>query len=339
MTRSTDLFVSVVPERRLHPAFRALCDSRFHREAKALMNAFYVRMGDPNGNFLGDFQADGFHRRLFELACFGYLESAGFALDRSYLAPDFLVSRDGVSLAVEATTANPPTGRDTDISVRQMEQLSPEEIFEKVNREFPRRMMSILRKKLARRYDELPHCKGKPLILMVAPFFEPGAVFYNDDALVNCLYGTGDATEGSRSVIPFFFQPEARSVSAILYCNAFTVPRFFRLATPLDRTEEMVAIRRGMCYVEHSETEILLRDFEYRVGSPSWPLETWSEGVTLFHNPNALVPVPSGFLPSTSNFSVRDGCLVRDVQGFHPVVSFMIVRVSDVEATELAEAS
>ena len=47
------------------------------------MNALYQRMGDPNGNSLGDFQADGFHTRLFELACFAYLESAGFELNHS----------------------------------------------------------------------------------------------------------------------------------------------------------------------------------------------------------------------------------------------------------------
>ncbi len=336
MTRSIDLFASAVAEYRLHPAFRALRDSPFHNEAKSLMNALYQRMGDPNGNYLGDFQADGFHTRLFELACFAYLESAGFKLDHSHESPDFLASRDGINLAVEATTANPPNGRDTDISVSRMEELSAEKLFEKVNQEFPRRMASILRKKLNHRYHELPQCKGKPLILMVAPFFEPGAVFYNDDALVGCLYGLGEAAD-SRSTIPFFSQPEAESVSAVLYCNAFTVPRFFRLATRLDETEKLVAMRYGVCYVEHSETQLSLREFEYRVGSPSSPKETWSEGVTLFLNPNASVPVSPELLPSTSMFSVRDGCLVRDVQGFHPVVSCMIVHVSNTEVTELAE--
>ena len=96
-------------------------------------------------------------------------------------------------------------------------------------------------------------------------------------------------------------------------------------------------MRHGVCYAEHSETEVSLREFEYRVGSPFSPKETWSEGVTLFLNPNALVPVPPELLPCTSMFSVRDGCLVRAVQGFHPVVSYMIVHVSNTEATDLSE--
>ena len=298
------------------------------------MNALYLRMTDPNGNFLGDFQTNGFHRRLFELACFAYLESAGFDLDRSREAPDFLVSRDGISLAVEATTANPPTGRDIDISAFRMEKLTAEELFAKVNEEFPRRMASILRKKVKHRYHELPQCSGKPLILMVAPFFEAGSVFYTDDALVDCLYGLEQVSRNSRATTPFFLMPEARAVSAVLYCNAFTVPRFFRLATPMNNTEEMIAIRRGFCYIEH---EILPREFEYQVGSPTSPKENWSEGVTMFLNPNALVPILPRLLPSTSTFSVRDGNPVRDVQGFHPVVSFMTVHVSNTEVTELTE--
>ena len=64
-------------------------------------------MGDPNGNFVDDYQADGFHSRLFELACFAYLEEAGMNLDRTHEAPDFLASRGGTRIAIEAsTTAN-----------------------------------------------------------------------------------------------------------------------------------------------------------------------------------------------------------------------------------------
>ncbi|MHB1592258.1 MAG: hypothetical protein ACYCTW_12115 [Sulfuricella sp.] len=134
------------------------------------MNALYARMGDPNGNFPGDFQTEGFYSRLFELVCFAYLESAGFDLNRSYESPDFLASlRGDFIIAIEATTANPTAGRATDISLLQMPDLSEAEIFEKVENEFPRRMTSVLQKKLAYQYHDLPHCLGKPLVLMVAP--------------------------------------------------------------------------------------------------------------------------------------------------------------------------
>ena len=157
MRRLVNLFQSRMPETRLHPAFRALRDSNIHVDARSFMNALYARMGDPNGNFPGDFQTEGFHSRLFELACFAYLENAGFELNRSYESPDFLASsRDDVTIAIEGTTANPTAGRATNFSLLQMPDLSDEEIFEKVENEFPRRMTSVLQKKLAYRYHDLP---------------------------------------------------------------------------------------------------------------------------------------------------------------------------------------
>lgn len=291
------------------------------------MNALYVRMGDPNENFIGDFQGDGFQSRLFELGCFAYLESAGMEIDRSYLAPDFSASKDGVKVVVEAATANSPSGRHTDISLRQVSELSEKELFQKVNLEFPRRIVALLKRKLKHRYHELPHCLGRPLVLMTAPFFEPGSVFYTDDALVDTLYGTNDSSSLSGVNPPFFSWADAQSISAILYCNAFTIPRFYRLATSLNQDANIVVIRKGFCYKNHSETELAVGPYEYPLGSPSAPKETWWEGVTVFHNPHADVPLPLNLLPSTSTFSIRDGSLVRDIHGFHPVTSFMTISV------------
>lgn len=314
-----DIFAPKVAEHKLHPQFRALRDSIFHSEARSLINALYQRMGNPSGNFIRNFQGVGFHSHLFEIACFAYLESAGLKPDRTHPSPDFLASRNGISLVIEATTASPPMGQASDISLLRIEELSEQEIANKVNLEFPRRMTSILKKKLKLQYNKLPQCAGKPFILMVAPFFEPGSVYYTDDALVDCLYGINDTTTG------FFSLKNAESISAILYCNAFTVPRFFRLAIPLDDTAEMIATREGVYYAVQTGGALSVREYKYRVGSSSSPKETWSEGVTLFLNPNALIPVPNECLPNTSEFSIQDGYLTREVHGFHPVTSLMHV--------------
>lgn len=319
MPETFDLFALEVSEDKLHPQFRALMDSPFHGEARALMNALYRRMKNPTKSFIGNFQANGFHSHLFEIACFAYLESAGLNPVRTHASPDFMASRDGIDLAIEVTTANPPGSQRADIAAIQMEELSESEIAHKENVEFPRRVMSILKKKLGNQYDKLPQCAGKPLVLMVAPFFEPGSVFYPDEALIDCLYGLNEATPG------FFYFPNAESISAIIYCNAFTVPRFFRLATPLDDAAELIAIRQGQYYAVGSDGELSIREYKYRVGGTSAPKESWSEGVTLFLNPNALIPVSQELLPSTSFFSVQHGYLVREVHGFHPLNSFMYV--------------
>ena len=329
MISDNNLFaLRIVDESMTHPQFRDLRDSRFHREERSLMNHLYWRMG-PNENFMRDFQGAGFHSRVFELGCFAYLEAAGFTFDHSNIKPDFLVSRDGIGLAIEATTANPSTGQGTDISVVQMQDLSTEEVCQKVANEFPRRMMGILQRKVDQKYHELPQCAGKPLILMVAPFFEPGSVFYTDEALVEPLYGIDGRVEK-----PFFQNQDAAPISAILYCNGFTVARFFRLASRFDELSDVVATRTGTCYIRHTESQHSVAEFEYRVGHQHAPDETWSQGVTIFENPYAATPLPKHVMHSTSVLTVRGGQLVREISDFHPVLSFMTVGVSASERTE-----
>lgn len=315
-----DLFTPIVPDERQHPQFRDLMRSSCHEEARALLSELMGRMGDPNGNFIRHFQGDGFHSRLFELASFAYLEHAQLIIDRSHEQPDFLASSDGLEIAVECVTANPSTGQAADISLREMVQLSDDEVFEKVNREFPRRIAKILSRKLAHAYHELPQCRGKPLVLMIAPFFEAGSVFYTDDALFYPLFG---APEPEFEIVrPFFQRPGAETVSAILYCNQFTVPRFLRLATNFAVPDAPRVTRHGTCYLATNDYDYSLKDFSYLVGTEGTPKETWSDGVTVFENPHALLPLPRDFLPATSHVSVREGSVYREIRGFHPVVSF-----------------
>ena len=132
MTSTADLFSPVVAASKLHPQFVSLRDYYLYEKSRALMNALFGRMGNPNGHFVRDFQTHGFHAGVFELACFAYLEEAGLEVDRSHERPDFLVSRHGSRVAVESVTANPPAGRSIDVSLREMVQLSEAEIFEKV---------------------------------------------------------------------------------------------------------------------------------------------------------------------------------------------------------------
>ncbi|OYY43520.1 MAG: hypothetical protein B7Y56_11750 [Gallionellales bacterium 35-53-114] len=312
MVSPTDLFALHVEEQKLHPQFRSLRDSNYYHEARLHINTLYQRMGTPSKTFISHFQADGFHSHLFEIACFAYLESAALKPKRKHSSPDFLATHNGFNLAFEATTAN-PVKQASDISLLQMEELSQQEIVEKENVEFPRRMGKILKKKLGLNYDKLP----QPLILMIAPFFEPGSVYYIDESLLNCLYGINNVTPG------FFHLEKAKSVSAIMYCNAFTVPRFFRLATTIDDSAKIIATREGLYYAPQSDGGIEIREYKFLVDKPSSPKESWAEGVTVFHNPNALHPIPTTLLPCTSYFSVNDGFLTREVHGFHPLTSLM----------------
>lgn len=322
-----DLFARNLRSARLHPNFVALRDSPLHANARRAMNTIFERMGDPNGNFQRNFPGNGFHARVFELALFAYLDTAGFKIDRAYERPDFLATRNGVTIAIEATTSNPPDGADRDISVFRLQNIPGHELIQKVRVEFPKRIISSLRKKVSHRYDQLHHCRGKPLILVVAPFFEPGAIFYTDEGLVEYLYGPRVAPESSEDE-PFFAQKSSEAVSAVLFCNQLTVPKFFRLSS-LFPSPGMTVIREGVCYRDMNDEDFCIEKYEHLLGEASIPVETWHEGVTLFLNPWARTPLDPELCPHTSKLWIDNGHLRRDVSPFHPVTSFMRIHNAD----------
>ena len=316
---ASDLFKPAIPQERLHPQFKDLLGSPPHASARDLANALYTRMGDPNGNFVRDFQGHGFHARLFEIACFAYLEGAGFRIDRTHPFPDFMaIDARGQTIATEAVTANPPDGVDPDVSVARMPALSNEEIHEKASTEFPDRLLASLRKKLRRRYSIHAHVAGKPLLLMIAPFYEPGSSFYTEDSLLPALF----PLEPNPPVTPLFARPEAAEISGVAYCNQFSVSKFWRMADPRFISENFDAIRSGEGFFEGKET---LHRFRYRVGDAATPAESWHEGVTLILNPRAQSPLPDPLPPASCTIICTDSRLERRIKGFHPLASTMIV--------------
>lgn len=324
--RMVDLFDLTENPTLLHPNFVALRDSPFHSDARQLINSLFGRMGDPNGNFVRDFRSVGFHARLFELAVFAYLEEGNYVMDRSYDRPDFIATRNGVTIALEATTLNPPDGSDRDISILRLQQIPEDELRQKVRVEFPKRITSVLQRKVNHRYDLLPQCQGRPLVLVTGPFFEPGAVCYTDEALVDCLYGLQDGAYADGEA--FFRKTSSAQVSAVLFCNQFTVPRFFRLSSRFPRSG-MTVVRKGRCYRDVDGENFSVSIYEYRLGQSSVPAETWHQGVTLFVNPCARAPLDPALCPHTSRLWVdAEGRLRKDVSAFHPITSFMDVYVT-----------
>lgn len=284
------------------------------------MDALFARMRDVDRNFIPDFQGAGFHSRLLELATFAYLENADLTIDRSHPFPDFIASQGGVSVALEVVASNPSDGTDPDISLHRLTDLTFDEMVEKSEVEFPGRMKSLLSRKVRRGYHKEAHVAGKPLVIVLGAAHEAGASFYIDELLLPLLYGM----DGGENL---FAQPELSPISAVLYCNAVSVSRFLRLAGTEHFGHFTSAVRRGDCYVAQRNGELTLMPFAYAIGAEGVPEETWAQGHTLFLNPNAETPLPNRLLPVSSTFAITDGRLEREVAGFHPLWSAMLLRV------------
>lgn len=313
-----DLFDLKIQPERAHPQFTSLRGSPIHGGARALINVAFNEMGDPNGNFVRDFQGHGFHNRLFELSCFSYLRAAGLDLSSRHERPDFIASRGGRTVAIEVTSANPHADADPDISLLKMEELSEQEVHRRASKEFPARIGRSLRKKLRHRYHELPHVAGNPLVLMVAPSFEAAPGVFIDESLVPSLYSAASETSDRA----LFADSRASSISAIAYCNSFTVSKFLRLGDPELLSTSYNTVCWGVALIGNHSSFL---EFRYHVGDKDAPPELWSMGVTLFLNPNAAHPLDPSLLPASSTFACDDTGVFRTVRGFHPVTSFMFI--------------
>ena len=163
----TDLFVPVVPENRLHPVFDYIRVAKEDEPGRLMMNEIFWDFPDPDGNFVEQFQTVGFDARTFELYLYAYLTRSGYEISREYPQPDFMVTRDNMTVAVEATTVNPrePTPLITPSPLPP--RLTPEEVKDKQYNELPIRFGSPLFSKLQKRYWEYEHCKGLPFVIAI----------------------------------------------------------------------------------------------------------------------------------------------------------------------------
>jgi hypothetical protein len=310
---SVDLFETGRGDTVLHPQSKTLRDSPLYEPARGLLREIGATLTDPDGNLVEQFQTFGFDARTFEIFLFALFSDAGHDIDRSNDRPDFLLQRNGLSVAVEAVTANPPPSPVITPYSPLPKGRNPSELSAYLSEEVAIRFGSRLYSKLKKRYWELPQVAGRPFVLAIETFHEQGSLVHSSSALGSYLFGlrqkwfhdengklviTPAAIATHRSgakEIPsgFFNQPDVENVSAVLFCNSGTIPKFNRMGLQgAHFSPNIRMLRYGTCYSwmpEASKPE----PFVYEVGDPSQGLETWGEGAVVFHNPNARHPLPA----------------------------------------------
>jgi len=314
-----------------------------HAPARAMMRAIYADFDDPDGNFLEQFQTTGFDARTFELYLFALFREQRWTTDRSHQRPDFLLRKSDVELFVEATTANQRGPGIKPYNLHPPER-TPAELQAYLSNEVPIRLGSPLFSKLKEKYWELPHVASHPLIFAIENFHGDGSLSHTSSTLAYYLYGIKQRwyhdDDGNLIITPeqvashsipgkeipsgFFFQPDTQYVSAVLFSNSGTAPKFNRMGHEgAFHSDAVRMIRYGTCYRDDPNSA-LPAPFVYEVGNPEGK-ETWREGTVLIHNPNALRPVPPGLLGAGEEEWFEDGRIVaRVAEPFHPFGSLTL---------------
>lgn len=313
---SVDFFAPTVPNERLHPNFRHLAEDPGHEAARNLIQAMMRWYEDRDGNFIQQFQTDGFDARVWELYLWATLVSLDYAADFPAPAPDLLAHGVGVRFAIEATTVNPslhkgqatPTPKPT----------SEEEVADYFRNYLPIRFAGPLTAKLGKRYWERDSVVGLPFALAIQDFHADFSMTYSGVALPSYLYGIdlvsprqGDDIEAPLENISshtwhgktvqsgFFDLPGANNISAVIFNASGTLSKFSRIGIRVGLgSAKTRIIHAGLRQVGDGEnlTETAFSE-EVREGYP----EEWIDGMEVYHNPTAIRPLDPMWLPGAAH--------------------------------------
>lgn len=175
-------------------------------------------------------------------------------------------------------------------------------------------------------------------MLGIADFSSPGSMVHTRSALELYLYGVehgGHHDENGKLVITprrvmehrwgnkiipsgFFDQAGAENVSAVFVNNSGTISKFNRMGLQGGFGSGRVLMMREGTAVDHDHNALEPQFFRAIVNSEGYS-EQWVEGANIFHNPNALHPVPEEWFPGAAHHRLLpDGQMLSTTPDFHP---------------------
>lgn len=335
-----ELFETTVPEESLHPSFRLLCTAPHWVPARSIMSEMMRHFIDVDGNFVQQFQTTAFDSRIWELYLYAALLELGLFVAKHHEAPDFEVSDGKGKTFIEAVIVgpspnDPPLGPPTNGMPRMRTQ---EEIKELLKTRAPIRFGSALYSKLNRKtkYWDLEHVKGHPLVFAIADFHEDQSMTWTSPAILEYLYGVThdfffddagqlvvtpikiETHEYHGKVIPsgYFLQPGAENVSAVLFSSSGTISKFNRMGLLAGFGLPNQRIFRSGVKHRHDPNAAIPESFIHEVKQGS-VIETWAEGLSMFHNPNAIYPVDPNMFPGIAHHWFRGEQVESWLPEFH----------------------
>jgi hypothetical protein len=290
---------------------------------------------DVDGNFVEQFQSAAFDARFWELYLFALLTEAQFCLDRSCAAPDFACKGLLQNVFVEAVTVN-PTCRGRVVAEPPVPE-HPADVREYSTQYMPIKWAGALTAKLQKEYWKLPNVAGNPIVLAIQDFHVPRSMTFTSSTLMPYLYGRAFSALydplghlhiksfriqhhrwGAKQIESgFFYLQGAGSISAVIQNPTATISKFNRMARLAKLGSPMAKMFRfGTAYNPNPNAGL---PFLYKedVDDASYT-ETWSEGLNVYHNPNAVFPLDPQIFPVAMHHRLEGEAVVHSIPPFHP---------------------
>jgi hypothetical protein len=198
-------------------------------------------------------------------------------------------------------TVNP--SRRGDLIVEPIVPRNPQELKQYLTNYMPMKWGGPLFDKLKKRYWELDHIRGKPIIFAIQDFHAPRAMTFTGSTLMPYLYGrtftaiydyAGQLHVHSHritdhqwfgKVIPsgFFYLPGAENISAVIHNPTATISKFNRMGWLAKLgSPEVKMVRFGTAY-RHDRNAAFPETYVQRLERAGYA-ETWDEGLNVYHN-------------------------------------------------------
>jgi hypothetical protein len=295
-----DLFTPVTPRERWHPNFARLADHAMDAE-KRVLRAWAAGFRDRDGKFVKEFQTT-FNSSFWELYVYAFLRKAGCTVDLSHSRPDFVVPAGPLGAFVaEAVIASNANGQLPEWAGQwEQRQSTDREALLAVASVRLSQAIGAKRTKWEQ-YNALPQCQGRPYVICVAPFEQPGGQEQGTQAIDRVLFGgpgpllQRDAEGGYRAV-GFATAPQAFKTSgAAIELGLFTDDRFAGVSAVF--FSSLATWSKVTALAPDRPLEVLFRavrsgpDLNIEIEGGAEYEETVADGSHLFINPFARIPI------------------------------------------------
>lgn len=340
MKTKIDIFIPVVESKKENSLFTKLRTHKIYIPARQIMNDIFNEMGDLDGNFVKDFQTTGFYQRIWELFLYEFLKENLFNIVRNHQYPDFEIERYSQTLFIEAVTSNAsPQDKELDEKIENLEKIIDAAEKEKIQREvieqYTIRIGSPLYSKLQKEYWKNDWVKGKPLLFAIEALHNKYSRFFPDYKMIEYLYGKQAKTKIDEKgilqsntnkisehkfngkIIPsgLFYQENAENISAVIFANTSNIDKFNIMGLQKGYGNESMKIVR--CGLKYSPNSQIADEFEYIVEFGD-KKEKWSDGVSIFHNPNTLQPIDKELFKGIRQLWLTNGNYDGEIPNFYP---------------------
>jgi hypothetical protein len=184
-----DLWTPIVATEKQHNNFRWILE-RGSEAGREVISSWAEGFHDRDGKFVREFQTT-FDSAFWELYLFACFKELKLSPRMDHHAPDFMLKIGAASVAAEATVAKEAEGHRPEwdkYDLRKAHDIA--DLAQRV-RYTTVRLASRFVSKVAeyrKKYSALPHIKGRPFVLCIAPFDQPFTFDLAQQAMRRVLY-------------------------------------------------------------------------------------------------------------------------------------------------------